>query len=339
MICKNCGNQISDGAAFCTRCGAAQSSSQVENLDRTVGAFDEMPKEPTNANPGNNNLNTARNQYVSPTPQPNFQAVSSNSMNNTNTAGGKPSVTFGEAIKLFFVNYVNFTGRSTKSEYWWVFLFNIILMIPNGLISSVVAPIGGLISVALMIPGLALFVRRMHDIGKCWYRMFIGLIPIAGAILLIIDLCKDSDGDNQWGIAPQNVSNANIPSQMNTYGNQVYSKPVQQVQPEQKKAVSDNDIVQMAYNHEPIDFNSDASNALIRETFSKIIPMYTGVESLSSAFALGNVDAMKTNINALDNDLLLVAFKTIGYKIGQGDSRDILGPVQNYILYVLKTRF
>ena len=99
---------------------------------------------------------------------------------------------------MFFKNYANFQGRASKSEYWWVFLFNIIVSFTVGLIPV----LGSIISLALFIPGLSLFIRRLHDTGKAWPYIFMGLIPIAGAIILIIQLVKDSEGDNQWGPGP-----------------------------------------------------------------------------------------------------------------------------------------
>ena len=110
---------------------------------------------------------------------------------------GNNTTSFSEAIKLVFKNYANFTGRSTKSEFWWGFLF---LWIVN-LAASFIPVIGTLISLALFIPNLSLCIRRLHDIGKAWTWILLGLIPLAGVIILIVLYCKDSDGDNQWGAA------------------------------------------------------------------------------------------------------------------------------------------
>ena len=81
-----------------------------------------------------------------------------------NTGGSPKRVSFGEAIKLFFVNYVNFDGRSTQSEYWWVVLFNFLVGLGVGWIPV----LGWLVSLGLLIPGLSLSVRRLHDTGKSW---------------------------------------------------------------------------------------------------------------------------------------------------------------------------
>ena len=111
--------------------------------------------------------------------------------------GSPQKVSFGGAIKLFFKNYVKFTGRSTRSEFWWAYLF-------NGLVSLVgyfIPVLGLLVGLGFMLPGLSLSVRRLHDAGKSWTYLFMGLIPIAGAIILLIQFCKESDADNQWGPA------------------------------------------------------------------------------------------------------------------------------------------
>ena len=113
----------------------------------------------------------------------------------TNTGATPASVTFGEAIKLFFTNYANFTGRATKSEYWWAFLFNFLV----SLATSWIPVVGQIIAFALLIPGLSVGIRRLHDTGKTWTYILMGLIPLAGFIILIVQYCKDSDGDNQWG--------------------------------------------------------------------------------------------------------------------------------------------
>lgn len=113
------------------------------------------------------------------------------------------SVGVGEAIVLFFRNYTNFSGRASRSEYWWVFLFHMLLnLFIISVISTIFPPLGLLCSMALIVPGLALFWRRMHDTGKSGAYLFIAFIPIAGWILLLVQLCLPSEGDNKWGPGP-----------------------------------------------------------------------------------------------------------------------------------------
>ena len=110
------------------------------------------------------------------------------------------SVGFIEAIKLAFVHYADFKGRSRRSEYWWFTLFNIIVGFVIGLVLPEQAWIWSLV---VLIPGTALCVRRLHDVGKSgWFYLWI-LLPLIGYIIILIQFCKDSTGDNQWGPNPK----------------------------------------------------------------------------------------------------------------------------------------
>ena len=117
-------------------------------------------------------------------------------------------VTFGEAVNKALAH--NFNGRASRSEYWWYVLFTAILGMAIGFIlgifgagTSVVSAIQGVVSLALLLPGLGLSVRRLHDISKNGWWIFIALIPLAGAILLLVWFCKPSDpGSNEYGPEP-----------------------------------------------------------------------------------------------------------------------------------------
>lgn len=115
-----------------------------------------------------------------------------------NRIARKEHYNFVEAIKSLFSNYGNFKGRATKSEYWWAFLF---LIIVNTLLSKVPV-LGMVVALALFIPNLSLNIRRLHDVGKSGWFLLMGLIPLAGFIILIVQYCKDPVGDNQWGVGP-----------------------------------------------------------------------------------------------------------------------------------------
>lgn len=109
-------------------------------------------------------------------------------------------VSFGEAIKLFFKNYTNFSGRSSRSEYWWVMLFNMII---SAIFTIITIPVlTGLWSLVTLIPGLALAIRRLHDVGKSGWFLLIGLIPLVGVIILLVQYLKESEPANNWGPAP-----------------------------------------------------------------------------------------------------------------------------------------
>ena len=113
------------------------------------------------------------------------------------------------AYKNFFKGYVDFEGRSTRSEYWWVWLTNILLLIPlysayfNAIFSEgsegAFLALGGLsiiymiFGLALFLPWLALTVRRPRDAGFHWALIFITFIPWVGSIALLVLLAFPSN--------------------------------------------------------------------------------------------------------------------------------------------------
>ncbi len=115
-------------------------------------------------------------------------------------------MSFAEAIQTCFKKYVDFNGRARRSEYWYFWLFTFIL---SSVLTAVGNAIGitwlaGVAGLAVLLPSIAVSVRRLHDIGKAGIWVLIGFIPCIGEILLIIWACKDSDpGDNQFGPNPK----------------------------------------------------------------------------------------------------------------------------------------
>ena len=111
-----------------------------------------------------------------------------------------------EEYKKMLRNYAVFSGRSTRRDYWMAVLFNFVISLAVGVVAGVIRLgfLSTLYAIAMIIPGLALNIRRLHDTGKAWYYIFMGLIPLAGFIILIVQYCKESDADNQWGPAPRN---------------------------------------------------------------------------------------------------------------------------------------
>ena len=95
-------------------------------------------------------------------------------------------------------NYVNFSDRTTVRGYWMAFLFNFIASLIVGIISSLLGTelLSSLYSLAVLLPGLGLCVRRLRDAGKAWGWIFISLIPLVGTIILIVLLCKPSVPDD-----------------------------------------------------------------------------------------------------------------------------------------------
>lgn len=93
------------------------------------------------------------------------------------------NVDFITAIKMFFANYANFKGRSTRAEYWWVVLFFVLLSAVLEFFGSFGSAVSGLVSLACLIPNLALSTRRLHDIGKSgWWVVAFFVIAIICSI-------------------------------------------------------------------------------------------------------------------------------------------------------------
>jgi len=110
--------------------------------------------------------------------------------------------------------YAVFSGRAKREEFWMFVLFNLIFSLVASLIDLGIGILTftvfgwGLLSLiyslAVLIPGLAVSVRRLHDVGKSGWYLLINLIPIAGPIWFLILACTDSQaGENQYGPNPK----------------------------------------------------------------------------------------------------------------------------------------
>ena len=119
-------------------------------------------------------------------------------------------------LKVVRDNYSNFNGRARRKEYWMFILFNMIFAIGASIGDNLLGLnfttssgytygwIHLLYTLVVMIPGLAVLIRRLHDRGKSGGVIFISFIPIAGAIYLLVLLCQDGDkGENAYGPSPK----------------------------------------------------------------------------------------------------------------------------------------
>jgi uncharacterized membrane protein YhaH (DUF805 family) len=113
-------------------------------------------------------------------------------------------MTFSEAVRYCLNNYVTFSGRADRPQYWWFVLFNILVGIVAGIIDWILfGPdtriISALAGLALVLPTLAVAVRRLHDMDHTGWWVLIGITGI-GAIVLIIWFCfRGTDGPNRFG--------------------------------------------------------------------------------------------------------------------------------------------
>jgi len=102
--------------------------------------------------------------------------------------------------------YADFNGRARRSEYWYFVLFNAVISLGVGLLAGLIGIdwLTYIYSLAILVPSIAICVRRLHDIGKSGWWYFIGFIPLIGAIWLIVLFCKEGDrGANAYGEDPK----------------------------------------------------------------------------------------------------------------------------------------
>lgn len=124
-------------------------------------------------------------------------------------------MSFTEAIRSVLSQYVGFTGRARRSEFWWWFLFVFLVGIVAGILDQLLGTTVGegfnqtgviaiVTSLALILPNLAVAVRRLHDTGRSGWWVLIGLIPVIGFIVLIVFYVQDSQpGPNEHGPNPK----------------------------------------------------------------------------------------------------------------------------------------
>ena len=171
-VCLNCGVMAGDGKRFCANCGAEPDPLAVicVKCGRELRAIPKKPQQPVARPVAASNNNFTREEPAV------YQ-------------GG-----FGGAISYCFKNYANFKGRASKEQFWYFYLFTILV--------GMVPILGWIASFGLIVPSLACGVRRLQDAGRPWSYIFMGMIPFAGAIILIIAWCKPSEPDNEYGPRP-----------------------------------------------------------------------------------------------------------------------------------------
>ena len=109
-------------------------------------------------------------------------------------------------------NYFNFSGRATRSEFWYfmlfLFLFGIVIKLIEVIMGMGIYDSGILsliYDLALLIPTLAVSTRRLHDTNRSGWWNLISLIPIIGLIVLTVSYCQDSKEDNKYGVNPKKI--------------------------------------------------------------------------------------------------------------------------------------
>ncbi|MCI5112501.1 MAG: DUF805 domain-containing protein [Marivita sp.] len=115
------------------------------------------------------------------------------------------------AVNTVLSKYATFTGRASRSEFWWWILAVFLTLIVVGIVDAILfgtgpeagQPISALVSLGLLLPNIAVGARRMHDIGKSGWWLLIGLIPVIGFFVLLYFYVQPSEPEtNQYG-APE----------------------------------------------------------------------------------------------------------------------------------------
>ena len=203
--CPNCGNIIeNDNEKFCKKCGAKQPEIVVEKQESTV--INPTPNDGILlSDPPKRKITDDGGQPLSP----NFTSEKPISSSFISPIAAKEEKGFLWAVKTCFRKYATFSGRASRSEYWYFCLFNsIVTFILFGLaivikqedISLLFLTLVSIYSLVIFLPSLAANVRRLHDTGKSGWLYCLVYIPYIGAFILLFFLCKKSDSNtNLYG--------------------------------------------------------------------------------------------------------------------------------------------
>lgn len=115
-------------------------------------------------------------------------------------------MTFSQAISTVFSKYAVFTGRASRPEFWWFALFNVIASVVLGGIDQAVFGreiLSVVYGLGVLLPGLGVAIRRLHDTDRSGWWLLVGLIPLIGWIVLVYWYASEGTrGENRFGTSP-----------------------------------------------------------------------------------------------------------------------------------------
>lgn len=202
MFCTQCGVSAVGNSKYCSSCGSPMAGEESLNEQIVEIAIRQYPSV------------TATSPQMMPAYLPATQ------LGITDTFAG---MSFSASIKSVFSKYARFQGRATRSEYWFFALFNFLVFV--GIIflavltSSSSSPDGTNIAsillfiwvLAIIIPSIAVTIRRLHDAGYSGWLYLLALIPYVGsAVMFIFSLLVSQQTDNQWGRAPKPFTSGSL---------------------------------------------------------------------------------------------------------------------------------
>ena len=110
-----------------------------------------------------------------------------------------------KAVRTCLTKYAHFNGRAARPEFWWFMLAQFVVVLILDMVSR---PLGGVFSLAMLVPSLAVGSRRLHDIGKTGWLQLLALIPIVGWVILIYwDAQPGDPASNVYGPPPETAPN------------------------------------------------------------------------------------------------------------------------------------
>ncbi len=104
-----------------------------------------------------------------------------------------------------FKKYADFSGRATRTQYWmFVLIYTIIYLVLIGIDTALgMVALSAIFNLVLIIPSISIACRRLHDTGRSGWWQLIILIPLIGAIVILVFLVQDSRADNEYGANPK----------------------------------------------------------------------------------------------------------------------------------------
>ena len=201
--CPNCGNVIeNDNAKFCRKCGAKLPETNLEEKSSNIESVKDHMLQENKQNLSNNDnlekLSSINNVKDHPESSPHKSSITEPNDRNLSWA-----------VKTCFTKYATFKGRASRKEYWYFCLFNFLVFailyrlayaINNESLSLFFLGVVCLYSIVVILPGLSVTIRRLHDVGKSGWFYWIVLIPYLGGLILLYFMCKKGNsGENKYG--------------------------------------------------------------------------------------------------------------------------------------------
>ena len=119
---------------------------------------------------------------------------------------------FPNAVKTVFKKYATFSGRASRSEYWYFVLFVFLTVLVLGVIDNAIFPptpghkaqiLTAIFQILILVPGLAVGARRLHDTDRSGWWQLLNIVPVIGFIVLIVWFATKGQVDvNRYGPAP-----------------------------------------------------------------------------------------------------------------------------------------